>query len=354
MLEALFLSAVLSLQVSGPADATPPPAGASPAAVASVVPTKTYYAPSQPMKVLVSSAAPVELMLVDFIGRSTSARSAGPVSGEVDLRQLFREPLADAGTYQLLAVPPGGTPADFVATPLLITVRADTRRAAQPGPMIYRIEPLQYALFSTTAGEMRVCFYYDTAPNSVAAIRRLIADGFYDGLPFFRIEPGFVVQTGDPRADGTGGPGFFLDAEFSDRQHLEGVLSLARLTDPNEAPGLLPRPEFANSGGSQFFIALGYETTRQLDRRYTVFARVVDGLDTLRTLAATPLDSKTSRPIDPPTITSARLVTVTPTDNPYARLRIVDPNIGRPQASTPAVPEPVVPPATQPAATPAN
>lgn len=313
------------------AEATAVQAGTAAVTVTSV---RRYYIPGQPMLVRVESPSPVELLMVDFIGRSTSARTEVPVSGEVDLQQHFANTLSRAGTYQLLAVAPGAPAASFLATPLVVDIRDDRRRGAAPGPMFYRIEPLQYAVIRTTAGEMTACFYYDTAPNTVGAFMRLAEGGFYSGLDFFRVEPGFVVQTGDPRNNGTGGPGFNVPAEFSDRQHLRGVLSLARQTDPNEAPGLLPRNEYANSGGSQFFICLDYATTRQLDRRYTAFGRLVDGLEVLETIAATPRDGdRSTRPLVPPRIESIELVRVTPEDNPYARLRVVE-SLEVPQSST--------------------
>lgn len=289
-----------------------------------VVPVRTFIAAGQPLTVQVNSQSPVELLLVDFIGRSTSMRSPTTVSGVVDIQTLFREPLSNPGTYQLLAVAPGADAANFIGTPLVVEVRDDRRRGAPSGPMFYKFEPLRYGVLSTTAGEMKICFYYDTAPNNVAAVQRLMVGGFYNGLEFFRVEPGFVIQTGDPRNDGTGGPGFNTPAEFSDRQHLPGVLSMARLTDPNEAPGLLPRPEFANSSGSQFFIALNFASTKQLDRRFTAIGRVIDGMDTVRAIAASPLRDKSIQPVNPPKVTGAKLVLVTADDNPYARLRVVE------------------------------
>lgn len=326
----LALAATLALQTRpDPTLATPRPATRPllagvplPAGPLVVTPAKTYFAPNQPFSVRV--AYKVDLLLVDFIGRSTSARADDVPPGEADLHKLFKEPLGTAGTYLLLSLPHGADASRFVGTPLVITVRADNRRSAPAGPMVLRADPLQYGALSTTLGDMKVCFYHDTAPSTVVAIEQLVKDGFYDGLDFYRVEPGFIVQTGDPRGDGTGGPGFTLDAEFSDRQHLEGVLSLARMTDPNEAPGLFPRPEFANSGGSQFFVCLSYDTARQLDRRYTPFARVVDGLDVLRAISRSKLQDGTSRPQTPVKINSFRLVYATPSDNPYLHLRVVE------------------------------
>src|SRR5438876_7604063 len=109
------------------------------------------------------------------------------------------------------------------------------------------------------------------APNTVNNFVYLADAQFYDGMVFHRVVPGFIIQTGDPKGDGTGGPGYQLEAEFSDRPHNEGVLSMARQSDPIERQGSMPRCEYANSAGSQFFICLDYATTKQLDGRYTAF-----------------------------------------------------------------------------------
>lgn len=330
--KALALTALLLGLATGAARAQTEPAPI-------LSPTRTYFAPAQPLTLRIASPQPLELVLIDFAGGNTIARSPTinptPSGVEVDARSYFPAPMSSAGTFLLAAVPAGKNAdprTEFVGTPLVVSVRADGRRSAPPGPMVFRIEPLRYAVFSTTAGDLRVCFYYEVAPNTVNTIQRLITEGFYDGLPFFRVEPGFVAQTGDPRADGTGGPGFMIDAEFSDRQHLEGVLSIARATDPNEAPGLLPRSEFANSGGSQFFICLNYFTARQLDRRYSAFARIVDGLDVLRTIGSKPVDPKAgpSAVQSAPKIVRAKLVNVTASDNPYSRLKVVEPATTQP------------------------
>src|SRR5205085_8570237 len=178
---------------------------------------------------------------------------------------------------------------DFVGTPLVIQVRTDKRRGAPPDPMVARVVPLCCAVIHTGRGDMSVAFYYDVAPNTVQNFLSLAHDGFYDGLKFHRVVPGFVIQGGDPKNDGTGGPGYNIDAEFNDRQHVEGVLSMARQGDPIEGQGALPRSEAANSAGSQFFICLDYAATKQLDRRYTAFGRVMDGLDVVQKIGATPV-----------------------------------------------------------------
>ena len=190
--------------------------------------------------------------------------------------------------------------------------------------MVVKFEPLRYAIVSTDAGDMTMAFYYDVAPNTISNFLSLAGDGFYDGLTFHRIEPGFIMQGGDPRGDGTGGPGYNIDAEFSDRKHEEGVVSMSRNVDPNEAPNSPPRPEYANSAGSQFFIALDKskerKNTLQLDGMYTVFGKIVGpaGLQTLSALAATPVtDTKTARPERPPVIKRIEVRPVTSRENPY-------------------------------------
>jgi peptidyl-prolyl cis-trans isomerase B (cyclophilin B) len=110
----------------------------------------------------------------------------------------------------------------------------------------------------------------DLAPKTVASFRALADKGFYNGLTFHRVVPGFVVQGGDPQGDGTGGPGYTLPAEFSSRKHLDGTVAMARGKDPNSA-------------GSQFYVCLGPQP--HLDGNYTVFGQVISGLDVVHKLA---------------------------------------------------------------------
>ena len=106
----------------------------------------------------------------------------------------------------------------------------------------------------------------DLAPKHVARIKELVRKGFYDGLAFHRVLPGFMAQTGDPRGDGTGGSGQKLSAEFSDEPHVRGTLSMARSRSPDSAD-------------SQFFIV--FEPAPHLDGQYTVFGRVIEGADVI-------------------------------------------------------------------------
>jgi len=121
-------------------------------------------------------------------------------------------------------------------------------------------------LIQTDFGNMKLELFRDVAPIHVDSMLARIKDGFYDGLTFHRIIDGFMIQGGDPDGNGMGGPGYNLPAEFSDVPHLDGTLSMARAKDPNSA-------------GSQFFICLGRQAF--LDKQYTVFGQVMEGMDTL-------------------------------------------------------------------------
>lgn len=125
------------------------------------------------------------------------------------------------------------------------------------------------ARISSSKGELVFTFYPDDAPQHCAAFIKLAQNGFYDGLTFHRVEPGFVVQGGDPSGNGTGGPGYTLKAEFNSRPHVRGTVAMARSSSPDSA-------------GSQFYICLG--DARFLDKQYTVFGQLIDGFDTLDAL----------------------------------------------------------------------
>jgi len=143
------------------------------------------------------------------------------------------------------------------------------------------------ARITTTEGEMVIEFWPDVAPKTVENFKTLAQKGFYDGTCFHRIIKGFMVQGGDPltkdasREDewGTGGPGHTVKAEFSDRSHQRGVISMARSSNPNSA-------------GSQFFICDGDASF--LDRQYTAFGKLVRGDDVLAKIAGAPVGSSGS------------------------------------------------------------
>ena len=115
-----------------------------------------------------------------------------------------------------------------------------------------------------THGRVVIELLPDVAPNHVAQIKRLTRAGFYDNVAFHRVIPGFMAQTGCPHGTGTGGSGNRLAAEFNAIPHTRGIVSMARAQDPNSAD-------------SQFFIV--FDDARFLDNEYTVFGRVVSGME---------------------------------------------------------------------------
>jgi len=292
-------------------------------------PAKGWFGADQAWNVTLRPPAgqTITLVMTDFAGSSLDPARDVPreFSAEttVNIKVLFPA-MTTAGTYLLYAVPKEHpTAAQFIGTPLVVSVREDRRRGAPPGPMVVKVDPLSYAIISTDLGDMTLAFFLDVAPVSIDNFVKLSREGFYDGLTFHRIESDFVVQAGDPRGDGTGGPGYNIDAEFSDRKHDEGVLAMARNSDPNESPNNPPRPEYANSAGSQFFICLNPKNTTNLNGSYSVFGKVVGsaGLKTLHAIGAMPVaDKKTGRPEKPPVIKTIEIKPVTPRENPYRAL----------------------------------
>ncbi len=127
------------------------------------------------------------------------------------------------------------------------------------------------ASIETSFGKISFKLISELAPETVRNFEKLAKDGFYDGTLFHRVIPGFMIQGGDPNTKtdnkgswGTGGPGYNIKAEFSSRSHLRGIVSMARSQDPDSA-------------GSQFFIVTADSTF--LDRQYTVFGEVTEGMD---------------------------------------------------------------------------
>jgi peptidyl-prolyl cis-trans isomerase B (cyclophilin B) len=137
-------------------------------------------------------------------------------------------------------------------------------------------------IIKTGFGNIKFSLLPDIAPETVRNFVKLAKDGFYNGTLFHRVIPGFMIQGGDPNTKnpdknmwGQGGPGFNLKAEFSPRSHLRGIVSMARAADPDSA-------------GSQFFIVTSDSTF--LDRQYTVFGEVVDGMEVADKIVNLPRD----------------------------------------------------------------
>jgi cyclophilin family peptidyl-prolyl cis-trans isomerase len=144
----------------------------------------------------------------------------------------------------------------------------------------------------TSAGTIKAELYADRAPKTVKNFTDLVQKGFYDGLTFHRVIPGFMIQGGCPRGDGTGGPGYTIADEFHPtlRHDSPGILSMA-----NAGP---------NTGGSQFFITLA--PTKWLDNKHAIFGKVVHGQDVVERIAAAPRD-RNDRPKDSVRIVKARI-----------------------------------------------
>ncbi len=150
--------------------------------------------------------------------------------------------------------------------------------------------------FDTSEGQFTVELWPDVAPLHTANFLKLASSGFYNNLTFHRILEEFVIQGGCPKGNGTGGPGWTVKAEFNERMHEKGVLSMARSQHPDSA-------------GSQFFVCLGRERCQHLDRNYTAFGKVTSGIETIDKIAATPLaDPRSGTPKSAPQIKTATVL----------------------------------------------
>jgi peptidyl-prolyl cis-trans isomerase B (cyclophilin B) len=163
----------------------------------------------------------------------------------------------------------------------------------------------EVAVIKTSEGEMIAEFWPDVAPNTVENFKKLARSGFYDGTAFHRIVKGFMIQGGDPLTKdparesryGTGDPGYKIKAEFNDRSHERGVLSMARSSDPDSA-------------GSQFFICLA--NVSRLDHQYTTFGKIIKGDDVLGKIGDTEVTTsdsgERSKPTKRVTVESIKIV----------------------------------------------
>jgi peptidyl-prolyl cis-trans isomerase B (cyclophilin B) len=163
----------------------------------------------------------------------------------------------------------------------------------------------EVAVIKTSEGEMVAEFWPEVAPNTVENFKKLARSGFYDGTAFHRIVKGFMIQGGDPLTKdpakesryGTGDPGYKIKAEFNDRSHERGVLSMARSSNPDSA-------------GSQFFICLA--NVSRLDHQYTTFGKVIKGDDVLGKIGDTEVTTsdsgERSKPTKRVTVESIKIV----------------------------------------------
>lgn len=288
-----------------------------------IVPQKTWFKPDEPVEVrfvssskteaqtlyslvgikaaevpeLFSSATAKDLfddqgkplfLLYNFNGKLIAPQNVekpDSLSGVIDIAKYYPE-ITKGGAYILswrTAPPlvvqglfsPGKGPRDLEKLP---PAQQAQMRSYFTTPTVIYVRPLEYAVISTDKGDVQVSFYYDVAPHTVDNFITLSRGKFYDDSSFHRIIKGFMIQGGDSHGNsgtlaGTGGPGYQITQEFSDRPHVKGVLSMARSSDPNSA-------------GSQFFIV--HDQARHLDGAYTAFGHVTAGLDIVDKIALTP------------------------------------------------------------------
>ena len=155
-------------------------------------------------------------------------------------------------------------------------------------------------------GVIRIELDENAAPNTAKNFAHLASIGFYDGLTFHRIIPGFMIQGGDPLGTGTGGPGYSIRGEFASNgfrnplRHVRGVISMARSMRPNSA-------------GSQFFIM--HADAPHLDGQYAAFGKVIEGMDVVDGIAQTPTDRRDA-PLEPVIIRKAYIEGVETVDAP--------------------------------------
>jgi len=162
----------------------------------------------------------------------------------------------------------------------------------------------EQAIIKTSYGDLTISFWSDVAPKTVANFKKLAGAGFYNGTAFHRIIKGFMVQGGCPNTKagqtgmpGTGGPGYQIGAEFNEKSHVRGVISMARSASPDSA-------------GSQFFLCHG--DAKFLDRQYTAFGQLSAGDDVLERIATIPTKSnggsEKSTPVERIEVTSVEIV----------------------------------------------
>lgn len=157
----------------------------------------------------------------------------------------------------------------------------------------------EVAVLTTNVGTIVLRFFPDVAPGHVENFKKLTRETYYDGVKFHRVIKGFMIQGGCPNTKdkppydwGRGGPGYTIKAEFNNKPHMRGTLSMARTNDPDSA-------------GSQFFIC--HDRAPHLDKQYTAFGEVVEGLDVVDTIAETEVINE--RPVTPMTIEKAQIMT---------------------------------------------
>ena len=187
-------------------------------------------------------------------------------------------------TAESSATPEASTTPESSATPEATPTSEDAIQRVYAAPPEMSLDPgkVYQAVIRTEKGDVRVELYPEKAPIAVNNFVFLAKNRFYDGLTFHRVEPGFVAQAGDPTASGNGGPGYWLPDETNDLTFEAGTLAMAKNS--------------TSVSGSQFFITLGDQPS--LNGNFTVFGRVIEGMDVLQALTPRPLDATGGVPGD--------------------------------------------------------
>ncbi len=293
------------------------------AAHAQLAPDRLYYGLERPMPMTVRapSGKAGELTIRLLAPVTAEVVASAPVkAGGVDLGALFpvlwKTDEPPRLLYAQLASGDTGVGPAVVLQPLVTPKYAefDSRVPRQwswyefpkKAPSGYRAWVDRNVVLETSAGDVEFMMRPDAAPNTVYNFIHLVQGGFYTDIPFHRIADfrrqgkASVIQAGDPSNTGEGGPGYMIPLEDSTLPHEFGVLSMART--PKQ-----------NSAGSQFFIAIDREAVVGLDGLYASFGQAITGADVIATIAATPADPQTGKPLgDSPKIKSARLVDAKP------------------------------------------
>jgi peptidyl-prolyl cis-trans isomerase B (cyclophilin B) len=271
--------------------------------------------PATKLEELFSPAAAADIVAADgkaaFTLLSADGKAIMPAGdvkakddGTVDLTTAFPQ-IKQGGTYYLLwkDAPPlvinclynpgrGANELKRMQAQLQGLSPEDRKDAlARFGPVVVKMGLAEIATITTDKGLIKAKFSYEAAPHTIDNFTTLSRQGFYDGSAFHRIISGFMIQGGDAYANstelaGTGGPGYEIMHEFSDKKHERGTLSMARSSDPDSA-------------GSQFFIM--HAKSPNLDNSYSAFGDVIEGIDVVDAIAKTPTSGgngevKTGRP----------------------------------------------------------
>jgi peptidyl-prolyl cis-trans isomerase B (cyclophilin B) len=276
-------------------------------ALAEIGPSATkleeLFAPAAATDIASADGTPT-FQIITAAGQPVKAASVKPsADGSVDLSAAYPQ-IKEGGTYYLLwkdAPPlvinalynPGRGANELKKMQAqLEQMPADQRKemAARFGPVVTRIQIAEIATITTDKGVIKAKFSYEAAPHTIDNFTTLARQGFYDGTVFHRIISGFMIQGGDAYANsaelaGTGGPGYEIMHEFSEKKHERGTLSMARSNDPDSA-------------GSQFFIM--HAKSPNLDNQYSAFGDVIEGLEVVDAIAKTPAGNngevRTGRP----------------------------------------------------------